>query len=96
MNSQAERLDYLVRKLAEEYDDIKIPESYIEKRQLLRELMNVRKPMPIDPKWLEIQDAFLSEETMTKGIVTIEDIMSEDQNKNSKDNIYYAKLYIYG
>ncbi|ONI46589.1 appr-1-p processing enzyme family domain-containing protein [Candidatus Epulonipiscioides saccharophilum] len=91
MNSQAERLDYLVRKLAEEYDDIKIPESYIEKRQLLRELMNVRKPMPIDPKWLEIQDAFLSEETMTKGIVTIEDIMSEDQNKNSKDNIFLWK-----
>ena len=38
-------------------------------RRLLRSLMNVRPPMPLDPEFLAVQDAFLSAEQEAKGVV---------------------------
>ena len=38
-------------------------------RRLLRSLMNVRPPMPLDPQFLEVQDALLSAEREAKGVV---------------------------
>ena len=38
-------------------------------RRLLRSLMNVRSPMPLDPQFLEVQDALLSAEREEKGVV---------------------------
>jgi O-acetyl-ADP-ribose deacetylase (regulator of RNase III) len=38
-------------------------------RRLLRSLMNVRSPMPLDPDFLALQDAFLSAEREEKGVV---------------------------
>lgn len=38
-------------------------------RRLLRSLMNVRPPMPLDPEFLAVQDAFLSAEREAKGVV---------------------------
>ena len=38
-------------------------------RRLLRSLMNVRPPMPLDPQFLEVQDALLSAEREEKGVV---------------------------
>ena len=38
-------------------------------RRLLRSLMNVRPPMPLAPKFLEVQDALLSAEREEKGVV---------------------------
>ena len=41
----------------------------VEKRRLLRSLMNVRWPMEASDKFYEIQDALLKEELAEKGIV---------------------------
>ena len=38
------------------------PADEISQRRLLRSLMNVRPPMPLAPKFLEVQDALLSAE----------------------------------
>ena len=38
-------------------------------RRLLRSLMNLRPPVPLDPQFLQIQDEVLSEEREAKGVV---------------------------
>lgn len=43
-------------------------------RQLLRSLMNVRPPMPLQPEFLAVQDALLLEEAEKKGIVAIDSL----------------------
>lgn len=45
------------------------PADEISQRRLLRSLMNVRPPMPLAPKFLEVQDALLSAEREEKGVV---------------------------
>jgi O-acetyl-ADP-ribose deacetylase (regulator of RNase III) len=44
------------------------------RRRLLRSLMNVRPPLPLDPEFLAVQDALLSAETAEKGVVQIGDL----------------------
>ena len=45
------------------------PHGEIQQRRLLRGLMNVRPPMPLDPRFLELQDALLAAEREEKGVV---------------------------
>lgn len=45
------------------------PQEEEAQRRLLRCLMNVRPPLPLNPKFLEVQDALLSAETEAKGVV---------------------------
>ena len=45
------------------------PSDDAAQRRLLRSLMNVRPPMPLDPGFLEVQDALLSAEREAKGVV---------------------------
>ena len=45
------------------------PREEGEQRRLLRSLMNLRPPMPLDPDFLAAQDALLSAETAEKGVV---------------------------
>lgn len=45
------------------------PREEGEQRRLLRSLMNLRPPMPLDPDLLAAQDALLSAETAEKGVV---------------------------
>ena len=45
------------------------PREEGDQRQLLRSLMNLRPPMPLDPDFLAEQDALLSAETAEKGVV---------------------------
>ena len=45
------------------------PPDDTSQRRLLRSLMNVRPPMPLDLAFLEVQDALLSAETEEKGVV---------------------------
>ena len=45
------------------------PVDAFSQRRLLRSLMNVRPPMPLAPKFLEVQDALLSTEREEKGVV---------------------------
>ena len=75
--TQDERLDYLLRCLLAErggYADIRVPDDLLEKRKLLRSLMNVRPPVPASAEFLEIQDAYLTERLAERGITRLEDL----------------------
>ena len=68
---------YLIKGLLKErpaYENMQIPSDAGEQKMLLRSLMNIRMPGKMDPAFLQIQDAYLSEENEKKGIVTLEDI----------------------
>ncbi|MBS1348516.1 MAG: protein-ADP-ribose hydrolase [Firmicutes bacterium] len=74
---QEARLNYLIDILINEqalYQKTDIPDDYPSRRQLLRALMNIRKPAPLAADFLQVQDEFLSQEAQEKGIVTAEDI----------------------
>ena len=69
------QLNYLLNYLIDERnEEIEIPQDYIEKRNLLRALMNVRMPNPIDDEFLKVQDEFLTDETLSKELVGVDDI----------------------
>ncbi|MDO5849449.1 MAG: protein-ADP-ribose hydrolase [Methanobrevibacter sp.] len=54
------QLDYLLKVLIDEKDEIiYIPNDFNSKKRLLRALMNIRPPKPIDDDYLKIQDLFL-------------------------------------
>ena len=75
--NQDDRRKYLIKGLLKErpeYENMQIPEDAGEQKMLLRSLMNIRMPEEIDPAFLQIQDAYLSEENEKKGIVTLADI----------------------
>ncbi len=72
--NQKERRYFLIKKLLEEesrYRKMEIPEDDMEQKRFLRALMNVRMPKPAGQKFLEVQDAYLQEETVQKGIVDV-------------------------
>jgi O-acetyl-ADP-ribose deacetylase (regulator of RNase III) len=74
---QETRLDWLLSYLLNEHkgqDNIEVPESYTEKRVLFRGLVNMRLPFPVSKDFINIQDAFLTEEVREKGIVTLDNI----------------------
>lgn len=54
------------------YRDLKVSKE--NRRNIMRSLMNIRLPKPISKKFLDIQDQFLKEESIEKGIVNILDI----------------------
>lgn len=75
--TQEQRADFLIRWLLnerKEYKDIQIPVDLTEKRQLLRSLMNVRPPVPIDNEFLTVQDAYLQERLAERGVTRIGDL----------------------
>lgn len=70
--TREEKIDWLIQYLKKEnagYAAIQEPVNLVEKRRLLRSLMNVRWPMEASDKFYEIQDALLKEELAEKGIV---------------------------
>lgn len=68
-------MDYLINYLiSERGESIKIPDSYPEKRNLLRSLMNVRLPGSVSDEFLEVQDEFLTRETLNKNLTSVEEI----------------------
>lgn len=76
---QEQRLDYLIKELQKEnrqYGNLKIPREKSEKRNLLRSLVNLRMPEPVGDKFLKVQDEFLRQEAMEKGITRAFDIPS--------------------
>lgn len=77
INTQAERLDYLVEAFKEDslgYRQVHTPHDTEGKRQLLRSLMNIRTPRELSPKVLAVQDAYLRERAAEKGIVSVTEI----------------------
>ena len=71
MNKNAQ-LSRMISLLAPGYTQ---PDSVTEKRQLLRALMNVWRPeQPISTEFLHLQDEFLQQELVEKGIVDLTDL----------------------
>lgn len=95
--NQEERLTYLVDKFKEDsikYRDISSGENYKEKRALLRALMNIRDPDYMEPEVLKVQDEFLKQEAIEKGIVSIGDIPNIKE-KYGCSSLYSKKLSIW-
>ena len=72
--NRSEQLQYLNQILLTEMPQYReqaksFPADDTSQRRLLRSLMNVRPPMPLDSKFLEVQDALLSAEAEAKGVV---------------------------
>lgn len=57
-----------------------IPADEISQRKLLRALMNVRPPMPLDEDFLKLQDEILTEEKFARGVVKLSEIEDVDAN----------------
>lgn len=75
--NHVERLNFLIEYLLSENEsflDISIPNDFILKKQLFRDLINIRSPLPISKKFIETQDKYLKEEILQKGIVHLKDI----------------------
>lgn len=76
MNQSTRRL-FLIQSLLREnprYAGLSVPRDPAGQRQLLRALMNVRAPKACDPEFLEMQDAYLADETAKKGVTDIQDL----------------------
>lgn len=76
MNQSEKRL-FLIQSLLKEqseYRDIAIPADMDSQRQLLRGLMNLRRPAHIGVEFLQMQDAYLQGETAAKGVTDAADL----------------------
>ncbi|MEE0940188.1 protein-ADP-ribose hydrolase [Methanobrevibacter sp.] len=68
-------MDFLVKYLIDERDEIiDVPDDYNSKKMLLRSLMNVRLPSKLSDEFLEVQDEFLTSETLNKTLTSVDEI----------------------
>lgn len=75
MNTQKDRQLWLIQALlAECGEKMNIPTDTEAQKQLLRALFNVRPPMPASEEFLRVQDAYLQEETVQKGVTDYRDL----------------------
>ena len=75
--TQQERMDFLLQSLLKEhkeYEDMAVPQNPADQRRLLRGLMNVRPPMPVSEQFLEVQDAYLRERLIQRGVTKLKDL----------------------
>ena len=67
--TQAERRAYLIRMLLQErHERFVLPGDEEAQKRLLRALFNVREPGEASAEFLEVQDAYLREEILSRGI----------------------------
>ena len=74
MNQDEKRL-YLIEYLMREETRLKnlqVPSDVQGQRDLLRSLMNVRMPKPVDDKFLQVQDEYLQERNKERGITNVD------------------------
>ena len=70
-------IKYLNARLLKEMPQLEIenvPDDLTSQRKLLRALMNVRPPIPLDKNFLQLQDELLAAEVEERGIVKISDV----------------------
>lgn len=75
--TQTERRMFLIKELLHEqprYQNMKIPETVQEQKNLLRSLFNIRMPWSVSDEFLKVQDEYLQAETAGKGITDIADL----------------------
>ena len=83
--TKKERLIFLIQTLLKEspeYQNTPIPKNLAEQRMLLRALMNVRAPKPIDENFIHVQNEYLQEVIEEKGVTDLHDLTPV------KDNLY--------
>ncbi len=74
IETQEQRLDFLVeafKKDSVRYEDYPTPKDMEGKRRLLRSLMNIRMPRPMDESVLSVQDDYLRERIRESGITNV-------------------------
>lgn len=72
--TQTERRIFLIKELLHEqpgYRDMDIPTNVQEQKNLLRSLLNIRMPQPVNEEFLKVQDAYLQKEIQEKGITDL-------------------------
>ncbi|MFQ7749378.1 MAG: hypothetical protein ACLRJV_19725 [Eubacteriales bacterium] len=72
--NRIQQIQYLIQVLLQEMPAYQeqaraFPQDELSQWRLLRSLMNVRPPMPLDPSFLAVQDDLLSAEREEKGVV---------------------------
>ena len=75
--NQIERRKFLIQELLKEnpeYKGMEIPLNEDAQSNLLRGLMNIRRPKAISDDFLTVQDEYLQEETARKGITELADL----------------------
>lgn len=81
--TRLEKIKKLNAHLISEMPDLQIgkfDDDLVSQRKLLRALMNVRPPMPLDENFLKLQDEILSAEVEERGIITLDDIPDVEKN----------------
>lgn len=79
--TQTERRQFLIRALLREqpqYRSVEIPADEKGQRDLLRALMNVRRPAPVSDEYRAVERAYLREAAAEKGIVSLSDLSPVD------------------
>ena len=90
-------LDFLVEELKKEsagYQNVETPNDEEGKRYFLRSLMNVRAPKQLKDEVLKVQDEYLQNRAIEKGIVKLEDIPTIKETLNSA-NTFADKLSVW-
>ena len=93
---QSERLDLLVERFKEDsvrYKDLDAGDSTEEKRRTLRSLMNIRMPYPMDDETLKLQDEYLKQRNLERGIVGLDDIPTIAQQGSRMENGQVISLW---
>lgn len=80
--TQAQRRLFLIQELLKEqprYSKMEIPPSEQEQKVLLRALFNIRMPLPVNDEFLDVQNAYLQEETRRRGVTDFSDLVPVQQ-----------------
>lgn len=75
--TQEQRLDFLVEEFkadSDEYKNLETPIDAEGKRRILRSLMNIRMPKKMPAAVVSVQDEYLKERALDKGIVNLSEI----------------------
>lgn len=90
--TQSERQIFLIKELISEkneYKNIQIPSDDAQQKILLRSLMNIREAKNADKNFLEIQDEYLQNELMQKGITDINKLLPVKKKYLSLERRHY-------
>lgn len=70
-----QQLDFLIEYLIDERNErIDVPKDIQSKRNLLRSLMNIRMPSEMSEDFLNVQNDYLTNETLNKTLTSLDDI----------------------
>ena len=75
--TQEQRLDFLVEQFkadSDEYKNLETPKDMEGKKRILRSLMNIRMPKRMADDVVAVQNKYLKERAIDKGVVELSDI----------------------